>query len=309
MIRMLDRAISVPEEARGERIDAYLARILELSRSCVQAMLENGEIQMNSAHIRKNYKVVGGEQIVVCEREIQPIEALPQNIPLDIVYEDQDLLVINKAAGMVVHPAAGNPDGTLVNALLFHCGDSLSGINGMHRPGIVHRLDKDTSGLMLVAKNDMAHLSLAEQIREHTAFRIYHALLYGHLREQCGSVNAPIGRHKTDRKKMAVTHQNAREAITHYRVISEYRGFCHVECRLETGRTHQIRVHMAHLGHPVVGDPVYAKGRDAMGLSGQCLHSKCIEFTHPRTGERMFFESELPDCFVAFLHRLTVLGE
>lgn len=300
----MSKEIVVSAEVSGERIDAYLARELDVSRSAIQSMLENGEILIQNKPVRKNYKMQGGEIITVFEREIVPDEALPQNIPLDIVYEDEDLLVINKAVGMVVHPAAGNADGTLVNALLFHCGDSLSGINGVLRPGIVHRLDKDTSGLMLAAKNDMAHISLAEQIKEHSAYRTYHAIIYGHLKEQAGCVNAPIGRHKTDRKRMAVTNLNSREAITHYKVLAEYPGFSYIECRLETGRTHQIRVHMAHLGHPVVGDPVYGKGRDAMGLSGQCLHSKKIEFTHPRTNERLQFETELPEYFLKILNKI-----
>ena len=296
--------INVPLEKSGERLDLYLASELSLSRSAIVSMLENGEILVDDKETKKNYKLRGGECVTVFEREIIDIEAKPQDIPLDICYEDDDLLVINKAVGMVVHPAAGNPDGTLVNALLFHCGDSLSGINGVHRPGIVHRLDKDTSGLMVVAKNDAAHTSLAEQIKEHSAFRTYHAVIHGHLKESSGTVNAPIGRHKTDRKKMAVTYQNSREAITHYRVIEEYSGFSYIECKLETGRTHQIRVHMAHLGHPIVGDEVYGKGRNAMGLSNQCLHSKCIEFTHPKTGERLKFESALPEYFIKLLNKI-----
>ena len=296
--------INIPLEMGGERLDLYLARVLSLSRSSIASMLENGEILVDDKETKKNYKLRGGESVTVFEREIIDIEAKPQDIPLNICYEDDDLLVINKAVGMVVHPAAGNPDGTLVNALLFHCGDSLSGINGVHRPGIVHRLDKDTSGLMVVAKNDASHTSLAEQIKEHSAFRTYHAVIHGHLKESSGTVNAPIGRHKTDRKKMAVTYQNSREAITHYRVIEEYSGFSYIECKLETGRTHQIRVHMAHLGHPIVGDEVYGKGRNAMGLSNQCLHSKCIEFTHPKTGERLEFESELPEYFIKLLEKI-----
>ena len=301
---MQAKTIVIPQDARGARIDVYLAAALDISRAQVQSMLESGEILADGAPKSKNYKLSGGETLTLHLREPQPMEAQPQELPLDIVYEDADLLVVNKAAGMVVHPAAGNPDGTLVNALLFHCGGSLSGINGVLRPGIVHRLDKDTSGLMVVAKNDAAHQSLAAQIKEHSAYRIYHALVYGHFKEPEGTVHAPIGRHKTDRKRMAVTAQNARDAITHYRVLEEYPRVSYIECKLETGRTHQIRVHMAYVGHPVVGDPVYAKGRDAMGLSGQCLHSKSIEFTHPRTGERMRFTSELPPYFSALLQRV-----
>lgn len=301
---MESREIIIPQETTGERIDAYLAAALDMSRSSIVSMLENGEILVNSNVVKKNYKTLGGEIVTVYEREILPLDAMPEDIPLDIVYEDDDLLVINKAVGMVVHPAAGNESGTLVNALLFYCGDTLSGINGVQRPGIVHRLDKDTSGLMLVAKNDIAHTSLAEQIKEHSAYRIYNAVIHGHLKESEGTVNAPIGRHKTDRKKMAVTGENSREAITHYRVICEYPGYSHIECRLETGRTHQIRVHMAHIGHPVVGDGVYGKGREMLGLKGQCLHSKAIEFTHPRTNERLKFESDLPDYFKETLEKI-----
>ena len=230
-------AETIPQETVGERIDAYLASELDMSRSSIVSMLENGEILVNDKIVKKNYKTIGGEKITVFEREIVPLDAVPENIPLDIVYEDEDLLVINKAVGMVVHPAAGNESGTLVNALLYYCGDTLSGINGVQRPGIVHRLDKDTSGLMLVAKNDMAHASLAEQIKEHSAYRTYQAVIHGHLKEAEGSVDAPIGRHKTDRKKMAVTYENAREAVTHYKVLCEYPGFSHIECRLRFGRT------------------------------------------------------------------------
>ncbi len=304
---MESREIRIGEETVGERIDVYLANILQMSRSSIVAMLENGEILVNNKIIKKNYKTVGNELVTVYEREIIPLDAQPEDIPLNIVYEDEDLLVINKAVGMVVHPAAGNESGTLVNALLFYCGESLSGINGVQRPGIVHRLDKDTSGLMLVAKNDMAHTSLAGQIKEHSAFRTYHAVIYGHLKENEGTINAPIGRHKTDRKKMAVTSEHSREAITHYKVICEYPGYSHIECRLETGRTHQIRVHMSHIGHPVVGDPVYGKGRENLNLKGQCLHSKIIEFTHPRTGERLKFESDLPDYFKETIEKIKKL--
>jgi len=301
---MESREITIEKEIVGERIDAYLAGVLNMSRSSVVSMLENGEILVNGNVVKKNYKTVGGEILTVFEREIIALDTLPEDIPLDIVYEDDDLLVINKAVGMVVHPAAGNESGTLVNALLFYCGDTLSGINGIQRPGIVHRLDKDTSGLMLVAKNDMAHTSLAEQIKEHSAYRTYQAIIHGHLKESEGTVNAPIGRHKTDRKRMAVTKENSREAITHYKVICEYSGYTHIECRLEIGRTHQIRVHMAHIGHPVVGDPVYGKGREGFNLKGQCLHSKEIEFTHPRTNERLRFESRLPDYFKETLEKI-----
>ena len=221
------------------------------------------------------------------------------------MYEDNDLLVVNKPKGMVVHPAAGNYTGTLVNALLYHCGDSLSGINGEIRPGIVHRIDKDTSGLLMVAKNDAAHRCLAEQIKEHSFTREYEAVVYGHLKEPRFTVDAPIGRHKTDRKKMCVTEQNGRHAVTHVEVLAEYPGYSHIRCRLETGRTHQIRVHMAYLGHPIVGDAVYAPGRPDCGVKGQCLHAKKIGFVHPRTGEYMEFDSALPDYFATVLQKIS----
>ena len=237
------------------------------------------------------------------------LDVKPQNIPLDIVYEDQDLLVVNKPKGMVVHPAAGNPDGTLVNALLFHCGDSLSGINGVIRPGIVHRIDKDTSGLLIVAKNDRAHQSLAEQIAVHSFTRIYNAVVYGIVKEEEGTVSAPIGRHPTDRKRMAVLSSGGREAVTHYRVLERFPGFTLVECRMETGRTHQIRVHMAHIGHPVAGDPVYGPKKCITELQGQCLHARVIGFIHPATGEYLEFDSGLPPYFERFLEKLRRSGK
>ncbi|MEG2377665.1 MAG: RluA family pseudouridine synthase, partial [Clostridia bacterium] len=264
------------EDDCGARLDTFLSGRCKMSRAAVQAIIENGGVTCENSVLKKNYRLRGTEKITIDVPEAVSYDVVAQDIPLDIVYEDEDLVVVNKARGMVVHPAPGNLDGTLVNALLAHCGTSLSGIGGVQRPGIVHRLDKDTSGLMLVAKNDAAHQSLALQIAEHSAFRVYHALIYGHLKESSGTVDAPIGRHKLDRKRMAVCEYHSRNAITHYRTIEEFAGFAHVECRLETGRTHQIRVHMAYLGHPVVGDPAYAKGRDALGLNGQCLHSKSI---------------------------------
>ena len=236
--------------------------------------------------------------------DAKPLEAEPQDIPLDIVYEDSDLLVVNKPKGMVVHPANGNPDGTLVNALLYHCGDSLSGINGVIRPGIVHRIDKDTSGLLIVAKNDMAHVSLAEQIKEHSFSRAYEAVVYGNIKEDKITVNQPIGRSPKDRKKMAVTLKNSKNATTHFEVLERFGKFTHVRCTLETGRTHQIRVHCAHIGHPVAGDEVYGPKRVITSLHGQCLHAKHIGFVHPRTNEWLEFESELPEYFTSFLNKL-----
>ena len=236
--------------------------------------------------------------------ELQPCEAQPQEIPLDIVYEDADLLVVNKPKGMVVHPAAGNPDGTLVNALLAHCPEGLSGINGVMRPGIVHRIDKDTSGLLIVAKNDRAHQGLAEQIKEHSFTRVYEAVVVGHLRETQGTVNAPIGRHPVHRKKMAVTERNSKHAVTHYTVLEEFPGYSYVRLQLETGRTHQIRVHMAYLGHPVSGDTVYGGAKQPPELQGQCLHARCIGFVHPVSGEYLEFDSGLPPYFEAYLTKL-----
>lgn len=283
----------------GKRLDVFIAQKLDITRNAAAALIEGGGVSA----LKKNYKMRAGDEVEVTIPEPREIDVLPQDIPLDIVFEDSDLLVINKARGMVVHPAAGNWDGTLVNALMHHCGKELSGINGVMRPGIVHRLDKDTSGLMLVAKNDFAHNSLAAQIKEHTVRREYHTVVIGNLRDDTGTICAPIGRHRTDRKKMAVTESNSKEAMTHYTVLSRYPGFTYVSCVLETGRTHQIRVHMSHIGHPVVGDAVYG-ARDKLGVAGQCLHSKNVTFVHPRTNEEMHFESDLPDYFEEILRKL-----
>lgn len=295
----------VPTEHRGDRIDTVLSRSLTVTRSAAQHLLEQGRVTTcDGGTLAKSARVVGGEVLTVELPDLEPCEAIAQDIPLDIVYEDADLLVVNKPKGMVVHPAAGNPDGTLVNALLHHCPDSLSGINGVMRPGIVHRIDKDTSGLLIVAKNDKAHQGLAEQIKEHSFTRIYEAVVVGHLREQEGTINAPIGRHPTNRKKMTVIDRNSKPAVTHYRVLEEFVGYSHVRLQLETGRTHQIRVHMAYLGHPVAGDAVYGGTKQPPELHGQCLHAKVIGFVHPITGEYLEFESELPDYFDAFLKKI-----
>lgn len=283
----------------GTRLDVFLAQKLNITRNAAATLIEGGGVSV----LKKNYKLRAGDVIDVEIPELREIDVEAQDIPLDIVYEDSDLLVINKARGMVVHPAAGNWDGTLVNALMYHCGSELSGINGVLRPGIVHRLDKDTSGLMLVAKNDVAHGSLAEQIKEHTVRREYHTVVIGNLKEDTGTISAPIGRHKTDRKKMAVTESNSKDATTHYTVIERYPGFTYASCILETGRTHQIRVHMSYTGHPVIGDRIYG-ARDKLGIEGQCLHSKNVTFVHPRTGKEMYFESALPDYFEEILRKL-----
>lgn len=289
----------------GERLDKTVcANAPELSRSFVQKVLDSGNVTVNGRVRKKSYPVEAGDTVEVTAPELKEIEALPQNIPLDIVFEDESLLVVNKPRGMVVHPAPGNPDSTLVNALLYHCKGSLSGINGVIRPGIVHRIDKNTSGLLIVAKTDEAHLSLASQIQAHSFTREYRAVVHGHLKEEKGKVDAPIGRSQADRKKMCVTLNHSRNAVTHYQVLENYSGFSFLKLRLETGRTHQIRVHMAHLGHPVAGDDVYGPKVAALP-GGQCLHAGLIGFEHPKTGEYMEFSSDLPDYFTAFLNKLS----
>ena len=287
----------------GKRIDKYISdNIAELTRSAVQGIIAKNGITADGKAVSKNYKIRGTEIIEVEIPDAEPMDAVPENIPLDIVYEDNDLLVVNKPKGMVVHPAHGNYHGTLVNALLYHCGGSLSGINGVIRPGIVHRIDKNTSGLLIVAKNDKAHLRLAEQIKAHSFTREYEAIVSGFLKQESGTVDAPIGRHKTDRKKMCVTAENSRNAVTHYSLIRQFGGYAHIKCRLETGRTHQIRVHMAYIGNAVLGDDVY--GKSYKGIEGQCLHARKIGFIHPSTEEYMEFSSDLPDYFTAILNKL-----
>ncbi len=308
MADLLDAAEWVTDDnAVGKRIDAVIASHLDVSRSQVQQWCAEQLVVVDGNTVGKNYKLRSGERICVQIPPPMEYEVNPENIPLDIIYEDEHLLVVNKPKGMVVHPAAGHYSGTLVNALMHHCGNSLSGINGVMRPGIVHRIDMDTSGLLIVAKSDKAHQGLAQQIQEHSFARVYEAVIVGHLKQQCGTVDAPIGRHPTQRKKMAVTASNSKEAITHYEVVREYTGYSHIRLRLETGRTHQIRVHMAHLGHPIAGDTVYGAAnqpRECIGLNGQCLHARCIGFVHPISGEELYFESELPAYFTDFLLRL-----
>lgn len=289
----------------GLRLDKLLSiKCEELTRSAAERIAENGGVLLGGNPLPKSYKVSGGETLSIMLPDPVPLEVQPEEIPLEIPYEDNDLLVVNKPKGMVVHPAAGHSSGTLVNALLAHCGTSLSGINGVMRPGIVHRIDKDTSGLLIVAKNDFAHQSLAKQIKDHTFTRVYEAVVHGNLKEDDGTVDASIGRHPTDRKKMAVTERNSRNAVTHYHVLTRYTGFTHVRLKLETGRTHQIRVHMAYLGHPVAGDLVYGPKKPAPGLDGQCLHARIIGFCHPRDGRYLEFTSDLPEYFMDFLQRL-----
>lgn len=289
----------------GVRLDKLLCENLDgFTRSAVQRLIEDGNVTVNDVIVAKNYKCKQGDNVEIFVPDAKPLEATAQNIALDIVYEDNDLLVVNKPKGMVVHPANGNPDGTLVNALLYHCGESLSGINGVIRPGIVHRIDKDTSGLLIVAKSDKAHIGLAEQIKEHSFSRAYETVVYGNIKEDNFTVCQPIGRDSRDRKKMAVTPKNSKKAVTHFEVIKRYGEFTHLRCTLETGRTHQIRVHCAYIGHPVAGDSVYGPKKVIERLHGQCLHAKHIGFVHPITNEYLEFESELPEYFVSFLNYL-----
>ena len=292
----------------GLRMDVALSRLLpDCTRSAAQRLLEEGRVSCGGRPVRKNEKTEAGQLLEVLLPEPQPLDVQPQDIPLDVRYEDGDVIVVNKPKGLVVHPAAGHWDGTLVNALLFHCAGSLSGINGCLRPGIVHRIDKDTSGLLIAAKNDFAHQALAAQLADHTLRRTYEAIVCGGIREDGGTIDAPIGRHPTERKKMTVTGQNGRPAVTHYEVIARYRGYTHVRCRLETGRTHQIRVHLAWKGHPILGDTVYGHKKPELGQDSQCLHARELTFVHPRTGDPVTVACGLPDYFRAVLDRLTPL--
>lgn len=297
--------LTVDGENSDLRLDKYLVSQLEdFTRSAVSKLIEGGQVKVNEKTASKNYKCKAGDRVEIEIPDPVELDVTAENIPLDIVYEDSDLLVVNKPKGMVVHPAAGNYSGTLVNALLYHCKDRLSGINGVIRPGIVHRIDKDTSGLLIVAKNDTAHLDLAQQIKEHSFHRAYQAVAYGNFKEDNGTVNQPIGRHPKDRKKMAVTYKNSKNAVTHYEVISRYEKFTHIRCVLETGRTHQIRVHMAYIGHPLAGDEVYGPKKVITQLNGQCLHAGELGFVHPRTKEYMEFTAPLPEYFTNFLKKL-----
>ena len=300
---MNELAFEADLSCKGERLDKWLSeQCAELTRNAVQKLIENKSVKVNGFTAVKNYKLKGNEKITVFIPEPEVLDVVPQNIPVEIVYEDDDILVVNKPKGMVVHPAAGNLDGTLVNALLYHCKGKLSGINGVIRPGIVHRIDKLTSGLLIVAKNDHAHNKLAEQIKAHSFTREYQAICCGRFKEKSGTVDAPIGRSKYDRKKMCVTELNSKHAVTHYEVLDEFGQYSFVKFRLETGRTHQIRVHCAYIGHPVLGDDVY--GKPYKGIEGQCLHAKLIGFIHPSTGEYMEFDSKLPDYFQRLLAKL-----
>ena len=292
------------EESKNQRLDAFLASSLDgLTRSQATRLIESGEVAVDGKFVSKSYKLAGGEDVAVTLPEPEPVEAVPQDIPLDVVYEDADVIVVNKPSGMVVHPAPGHPDGTLVNALLYHCAGTLSGIGGALRPGIVHRIDRDTSGLIIAAKNDAAHQYLSAQLADHTLARTYECIVVGALREDRGTVDAPIARHPTDRKRMAVV-AGGREAVTHWEVIARYPGYTHVRCRLETGRTHQIRVHMAYIGHPILGDTVYGAKKEVPGLTGQCLHAVGLRFLHPRTHEVVELSCPLPDEFTRMLQKI-----
>lgn len=293
----------------GERVDAFLARRGEnLSRSAAQKLIEEGGVTRNGKPAKKNEKLNIGDTVAYTIPEPKAVDIQPTEMPLDIVYEDDDLLVINKPKGLVVHPAAGHRDDTLVNGLLYALGDDLSGINGELRPGIVHRIDKDTSGLLAVAKNDFAHTFLASQLKDHSMHRVYDAVVVGNLKEDSGTVDAPIGRHPTDRKKMCVTERNSKSAVTHWEVVKRYRGYTHVRCKLETGRTHQIRVHMAHIGHPILGDTVYGRKKPELGQNSQCLHAGTLCFTHPRDGRPVIVHAPLPEYFQNVIEKLEKMG-
>lgn len=306
MSEQLRYVFEIPEDRQGKRLDSVLAALMdELSRTAAQKLIDEGRVQVNGrVETSRKYKVKNGEEIILMLEPSQSLEVLPENIPLTIVYEDESLLVVDKPRGLVVHPAPGNSSGTLVNALLYHCGDRLSTINGASRPGIVHRIDKDTSGLLMVAKTDQAHCSLAEQLAEHTVLREYRAICHGRLPEAAGTINAPIGRDPKNRLRMAVTPNNSKPAVTHYRMFEEFAAYTYLAAVLETGRTHQIRVHLAHIHRPLLGDFIYGAGRNPFRVEGQLLHAGILGFTHPKTGHRLVFESPLPDKFDQLLTRL-----
>ena len=289
----------------GERLDAFLARSADnLSRSAAQKLIEDGFVTVDGCKPKKNDKLKLGAEVKYTIPEAKPVDITPTQMDLEIVYEDEDVLVINKPKGLVVHPAPGHSDDTLVNGLLYAMGDDLSGINGELRPGIVHRIDKDTSGLLAVAKNDLAHTMLASQLKDHSMHRVYDAIVCGSFREDSGTVDAPIGRHPSDRKKMCVTERNSRDAVTHWEVVERYRGYTHIRCRLETGRTHQIRVHMAYIGHPILGDTVYGHKNKELGQDTQCLHAGTLCFAHPRDGRPVMVFAPLPEYFQKVLEKL-----
>lgn len=298
--------IRATNEDAGARLDSFLAKSMEnTSRSAAQQLIDDGRVTLRGKAVKSSYKVADNDEFEVEVPEtVEDAGLVAQNIPLDVIYEDSDLIVVNKPKGLVVHPAPGHSDGTLVNALMYHCGDSLSGVGGELRPGIVHRIDMETSGLLIAAKNDFAHRHLSDQLKDRSLSRVYETIVRGNIKDESGTIDAPIGRHPTDRKRMAVTQRNSRNAVTHYEVIARYDGYTHLRCKLETGRTHQIRVHLAHIGHPVLGDMVYGMKKPELGLDSQCLHARRIKFIHPRTGERVELESSLPEYFTAVLEKL-----
>ena len=297
--------IDVLESQEGIRIDKFLSEELpELSRSYIQKLIKEDEITVNGKKIKANYKVNENDLVTINQPELKEPDIVAENIPLDILYEDSDILIVNKPKGMVVHPSAGHYSGTLVNALMYYCKDDLSGINGVMRPGIVHRIDMDTTGSLLVCKNDYAHQNLAEQLKVHSIRRVYHAIVHGVIKEDEGTIEAPIGRHPIERKKMSINHKNGKEAVTHYKVLQRFRNYTYIQCQLETGRTHQIRVHMASLGHPLVGDAVYGPAKCPFKLQGQTLHAKIIGITHPRTGIYLEADAPLPEYFTSLLKKL-----
>lgn len=301
----MTREFDILEEQAGIRIDKFLSDALpELSRSYIQKLIKEEQITINGKVIKANYKLNAGDLLVLEEPELKEPDILAEDIPLDILYEDSDLLIINKPKGMVVHPSAGHYSGTLVNALMHYCKDDLSGINGVMRPGIVHRIDMDTTGSLLVCKNDFTHNDVAEQLKVHSIKRIYHAIVHGVLKDDEGTIDAPIGRHPIDRKKMSINHKNGKEAVTHYKVIKRFKNYTYIQCQLETGRTHQIRVHMASIHHPLLGDAVYGPAKCPYKLQGQTLHAKIIGITHPRTGEYIEADAPLPEYFNALLNKL-----
>ena len=297
--------IQVLESQAGYRVDKFLSiEFADLSRSYIQKLMKDGQVTVNGKVVKANYKLNDQDVVRMNEPELKEPDIVAEDLPLDILYEDEDLLIVNKPKGRVVHPSAGHYTGTLVNALMFHCKEELSGINGVMRPGIVHRIDMDTTGSLLVCKNDMAHQNLAEQLKIHSIKRIYHAIVHGVIKEEEGTVDAPIGRHPTSRKKMSINYKNGKEAVTHYKVLKRYQNYTYIQCQLETGRTHQIRVHMASIRHPLLGDVVYGPAKQPFSLQGQCLHAKTIGIQHPRTGEYMEVDAPLPDYFEELLVKL-----
>ncbi len=303
------RVVNIEEQCSGMRADKLLSeQFPELSRSYIQRLIKDGHVTANEKVIKANYKVSTSDILKLDEPKLQEPDIMPENLPLDILYEDADLLIVNKPKGMVVHPSAGHYSGTLVNALMYHCKDQLSGINGVMRPGIVHRIDMDTTGSLLVCKNDFVHQHLAEQLKEHSIRRIYYAIVHGVIKEEEGTVNAPIGRHPIDRKKMSVNYKNGKNALTHYKVIERFKNYTYIECQLETGRTHQIRVHMAHIHHPLLGDAIYGPARSPFKLQGQTLHAKTLGIVHPRTKEYIEVNAPLPNYFVSLLNKLKQLS-